>query len=146
MPSVYPVTIEPVSRTGYYRHMAKRDAAVWERWLEKYGAGFDGVAYDVALGGELPPEGSMPEAERLAWQYSTALKIDAVLFAPEAVVIVEVRPWATVSAVGACLCYTLVAEREQLTLLPLQPAIVCEGIQTDVRWCCQRTNITVWTV
>lgn len=141
-----PLTVEPVARTGHFKHMAKRDAAVWLRFLERYGAAFLGVAYDVALGGEAAPEGVPEEADRRMWQYSTALKIDAVLFAQDLVLIVEVRPWATSSALGAAVCYTLMAEREQLTDLPLQAGIVCEGIQRDVRWCAERLNVAVWTV
>jgi len=146
MPTVYPLTLVPPTRTGSYPHMAKNDRVVWERWLEQFGAGFEAVAYDVALGGSTPPADGIPEAERAGWQYSTALKIDALLFSTEGVVIVEVRPWATVSALGAALTYALVAEREQLTPLPLSAAIVCEGIQPDVLWCAEKLKIQVWRV
>lgn len=146
MPPVLPLTVEPIARTGFYKHMAKRDAAVWGRFLEQFGAAFLGVAYDVALGGIAPGPEIPLEADRRMWQYSTALKVDAVLFGVESVVLIEVRPYATVSALGAALCYTLVAEREQLSDLPLQAGIVCEALQLDVEWACRRLNVAVWKV
>lgn len=146
MPTVLPLAIEPIAKTGRYTHMAKRDLAVWERFLDQVGAAFLGVAYDVAVGGVVPGPEVPNEADRRMWQYSTALRIDAVLFAADLVHVVEVRPYATVSALGAALCYTLVLERERVTSLPLQAAIVCEGIQKDVAWVAERLNVIVWTV
>jgi hypothetical protein len=131
----------PVNAAGPFRHMAPRDAAVWQRFLTRRGADFLAVAYDVALGGVVAAEAE-PALSR-GWQYSTALKIDAVLWSERGLWIVEVRPWATVSAVGAALCYTLVAQRERLSPDPMRPMIVCEGIQPDVAWVARELAITV---
>lgn len=144
MPAV--LTLEPVSRTGRYTHMAKRDAPVWERFLDQYGGRYETVAYDVALGGVHMPAEDDTRAVAEGFQYSTALKIDALLFAADHALAIEVRPWATVSALGSAIAYTLVAQRDQLTELPIQPAIVCEGMQPDVRWCCERVGVVVFTV
>lgn len=135
---------QPLDVAGPFLHMAPRDAQLWTRFLDRHAAEFLAVAYDVALGGERPADVAPELAE--GWQYSTALKVDAVLWEERGVWIVEVRPWATVSAIGATLCYTLVAQREQLTPLPLRPMIVCEGIQTDVRWVAGELGITVRVV
>lgn len=146
MPAVLPLELEPVLKSGRYRHMMKRDVAVWERFLDKYGGAFLGVFYDAAFGGSQDLPDTVPEADRRGWQYTTALKVDAILIGPRAALIVEVRPWATVSALGAALAYTLVADRDHFTDLPLQPTIVCEGIQVDVKWCADRMGVLVYVV
>lgn len=143
MPSVYPLQVWPPTVVANFPHMAKRDAEVWLRFLRKRGADFFGFSYDVAFGGrvlELPD--ATPE-ELLGWQYSTALKIDAVGWAGNQVWIIEVRPDATVSAYGAAVVYTLLAKRENLTDLPLIPTVVCTTCQLDVEWACQRTGVQV---
>ena len=141
MPSVYPVEWVPATFRGNYRHMAKRDAAVWERFLLLYTERFDAFAYDVALGG-IP----MEEHERQGWQYSTALKIDAIGRTGDAFWIIEVRPDATVSALGSALTYALVCERDEVVPGPLLPTVVCEYIQPDVRWACGKLGVQIVTV
>jgi len=140
------VAPQPILKNGDYRHMARRDAVVWERFIERYGGAYIGVAYDVALGG-ISVDHDPADAEYAdAYRYSTALKIDAVLFTSSHALIVEVRPWATVSALGSVLAYTLVAQRDRLLAQPFQPAIVCEGIQLDVRWCCDQIGVVIFEV
>jgi len=143
MPPVYPLTLYTPEQQAHYPHMAKRDAEIWGPFIAAHGAEFLAFSYDVALGGvaiDLPTE---DEASLRAWRYSTALKIDAVGWQGNQAWIIEVRPDATVSALGAALCYTLVAKREALTQLPLIPAIVCSNIQPDVEWTCAQLGIQV---
>lgn len=146
MPTVYPLTLYMPGDHAVYPHMAKRDVAVWRRWLALHEMAFLAFSYDVALGGRrLQLEGA-DEATLLGWQYSTALKIDAVGWQGNQVWIIEVRPDATTSALGAALTYTLVAKREHLTELPMIPTIVCEAIQLNVEWACQATGVQVFKV
>lgn len=146
MPAVYPLVILPNTFRGHYPNMAKRDAEVWARFLTLYSDRFEGFAYDVALGGvryDIP--GEAPDDLR-AYQYKTALRLDAVAFAPGAATIIEVKPEAHVSALGAVVGYTLVAAREGVFDRPLRGAIVCEYIQPDVDWCCQQLGVGVYVV
>jgi len=155
----------PLRRGEHYRHMAKRDVEVWERFIERQRLSWLGVAYDVALGGVPAPPITAPvlvgadgeavspeaaaanaEAERAlaeGWQYSTAIKVDAVLMSESRLFLVEVRPWAHAGTLGNALCYTLVAQREQISNLPLAPMIVCEGIQRDIRWVATQLGVQV---
>jgi len=155
----------PLVRGGYYRHMAKRDVEVWERFIERQRLAWLGVAYDVALGGvpAVPMAAELAaarpgasaldeaaaanaEAERAlteGWQYSTAIKVDAVLMGADRLMLVEVRPWAHAGTLGNALCYTLVAQRERISDLPLAPMIVCEGIQRDIRWVASQLGVQV---
>jgi len=146
MPAVYPIEWLANTFRGDYPHMAKRDAPVWARWLELYADRFDAFAYDVALGGNTPAESLGTEDERRGWQYVTALKIDAVGLTPTYAWIFEVRPDATVSAVGSVECYALAAVRETLFTVEVAKAIVCETMQPDVEWCCDQLGIRVFKV
>lgn len=143
MPSVYPPNVLPASFRGSYPHMARRDGEIWVRFLANPPADFLGYAYDVAVGGWRLEGLDLDDATKLGWQYNTALKVDAVgLTATEAWVI-EVRPEATVSALGAALCYAMVLDREQVFELPLRPVVCCEQMQPDVEWACGQLGIRV---
>lgn len=143
MPPVYPIEKIPSDARGGYRHMAKRDVEVWERFLERSARQFAAFSYDVALGGRAVNFPGMTPAEAIGWRYVTALKIDAVGWQPDLVWVIEVRPEATVSALGAALAYTLVARRDEVFELPVLPAIVCETMQVDVEWACNELGVHV---
>jgi hypothetical protein len=143
---VAPLFTRPLVKDGRYPHMARRDAPVWERWIDKHGAAYAGVAYDVAVGGLAAPDEAATDNERRGWQYQTALKVDAVVVGEDRLLIVEVRPWATVSAIGSSLTYAMVLDRAGLGSLTLVPTIVCEGIQVDVRWAAEQLGIQVFEV
>lgn len=143
MPSVYPIEKLPPAARGHFRHMAKRDEAVWVKFLGRRAGDFLAFAYDVALGGRIVEFPGMTPEERLGWQYATALKIDAVAYQADLIWVIEVRPEATVSALGAALTYTLVARRDDVFDLPILPAIVCETMQPDVKWACGELGIHV---
>lgn len=146
MPAVFPVEWEPLAKTGRYRHMARRDQAVWERWLDKHGAAFEAVAYDVALGGVIPTDPTATDAQRRGFQYATALKIDALLRRADYWLVVEVRPEASVSAVGAVLVYRLMVQRERLTPLPVRGAVVCETLHPDIAWALTALTLAAFVV
>lgn len=140
------VVFRPLVIDGDYPHMAKRDSAVWERWLKIHASHWQGVAYDVAVGGLRPAAGDTDIAFDRMWQYDTALKIDALVAREDRILVVEVRPMATVSAIGSALVYAMVLAREGVNKIPLVPAIVCEGIQVDVRWAAEQMQIQVFLV
>jgi hypothetical protein len=123
--------------------MAKRDLEVWLAYLKTKPQNFLAFSYDVAIGGARLTIPDATEADLLGWQYSTALKIDAVGWMGNQVWVFEVRPEATVGTYGAAVCYALVAKREQLTDLPIVPAILCHVIQPDVEWACATTGVQV---
>lgn len=143
MPAVYPPNVLPATFRGSYPHMARRDTEVWVRFLAAPPADFLGYAYDVAVGGWKLEGLELNAADALGWQYNTALKVDVVgLTATEAWVI-EVRPEATVSALGAALTYAMVLNRETVFELPLRPVVCCEQIQPDVEWACGQLGVRV---
>lgn len=146
MPAVYPPQFLPADFRGHYPHMARRDAAIWAKFLDAPPLPFLSFAYDVALGGSRIDGLDLSEAEVLGWQYNTALKIDAVGLTDTETWVIEVRPEATVSALGAALTYAMVCDRDDVFTLPLRPAICCEQIQPDVDWACRKLGLTIFRV
>lgn len=143
MPAVYPPEILPATFRGNFPHMARRDDVVWRRFLDAPPVNFLGYAYDVAVGGWKLEGLELAEPELLGWQYNTALKVDAVGLTADEAWVIEVRPDATVSALGAALTYSMVLDREQVFELPLRPVICCENIQPDVEWACGKLGVLV---
>jgi hypothetical protein len=143
MPPVFPPVWLPATFRGHYPHMSKRDGQVWENFLKIYADRFDAFAYDVALGGIVHDIPGFTDADRLGYQYATALKIDAVGQTPDAFWIIEVRPEATVSAVGSALVYSMICERDDVFAGALVPTVLCNSIQVDCQWACQQLGIQV---
>lgn len=146
MPTVYPITWFPPTHRGHFPHMQKRDEEVWLRFLDAHAERFEAFAYDIALGGQtIEHPGAEPQDVK-AWQYKTALKIDATGLREGEVHIIEVKPEAHVSALGAVVAYMLVMEREQAVAGTLRGAIVCEYAQPDVQWAAAQLSIAVYVV
>jgi hypothetical protein len=143
---VYPIDWKPLLRTGDYPHMAPRDLAIWETFLDALGDQFDSVAYDVAFGGFLLDVDAGSEAERLGWRYSTALKADAVLSREGEVWMVEVKPSAGVSAIGAALCYREMAIADGFTTDELVAAVVTDHASPDIQFCAEVLGVTLVAV
>jgi hypothetical protein len=140
---VYPPTWLPLVKNGYYPHLSKHDAAIWERFVDLYGGNWLDVAYDVALGGFVLAADLGTEAERLGWQYSTALKIDAVLRRSEDVWVCEVKPSAGVSAIGGALSYVTLAEDDPFDRRPLMPAIITDHASGDIKRVAEKLGVTI---
>lgn len=138
---VYPVERMPVTFRGAFPHLSKHDAPIWSRFLDAYADSFEHFAYDVALGGRVPPDDFGSEADRKGWQYSTALKIDVVGFRADAIWIIEVKPSANVSAIGAALAYVEMAELDKIGELPLVPVIVTDEMSADIAYCCEQLGV-----
>lgn len=143
VPPIYPLQLVPASFRGHYPHMAKHDRALWTRYLDAFPDRFLGFYYDVAMGGADVEGLPLDEPTKLGGRYNTGLKIDVAGLLQDEVWIIEVRPEATVSALGAALAYQLVAEREQVFDLPARAVVLCEFMQPDVEWCCRQLDVLV---
>ncbi len=140
---VYPIVWTPLVKHGNYPHMAPLDKAIWERFLDQYADNFLEVAYDVALGGFLPNGDQADLPTRTGYQYSTALKMDAVLRREGEIWIVEIKPSGGVSGIGAALSYTVMAEQDGFSQFPLVPALVTDQASPDIAYCAQTLGVTL---
>src|SRR2546425_3607652 len=146
MPAVYPIEWVPPVKTGRYRNLQRRDTSVWERWLDKYGSTVDVVAYDVAVGGVEPTASELSEVERRGFKYSTSLKIDVLLRIGAEVWAVEVKPTASVAAVGAAVWYPLVLSREEPDLGVVGGGFICEALPPAIEFLAGELKLRAWVV
>ncbi len=143
MPTTLPVEKFPPRKFGNYPNMARRDAVIWERFLDTFGADFAAFSYNVALGGQEPTGGDLTDEERQGWKYVTSVKIDAVGWKPDETWVIEVKPNAGLSAIGQALGYTLLGERDGLTDLPIIPVVVTDNSSPDVIYVAQQLGVDV---
>lgn len=146
MPTVYPIEWGPIVGAGKYRHLSKRDVAVWEAYVPRAAQEWDMVAYDVAIGGAWPSDPEATEEQRRGFQYATALKIDALLRRGDTYTVVEVKPEATVGGIGGALCYTRALARELPELPEALPMLLCEFASADLRWLADAFGVRLETV
>lgn len=141
---VYPVERFPIEYRGHFPNMSKHDRQIWGRFLDNYGVAFDHFAYNVALGGPVLGPEFGPEQARQQWRYANALKVDAIGFRSTEVWIIEVKPSANVSAIGAALCYAELAQVDKFTDLPLTPVVATDQASPDIKYCAEQLGVLVF--
>jgi hypothetical protein len=132
---VYPPRVDRPIKSGRYPHMSKHDAVIWERFLDAYAPRLTGVAYDVAVGGVIVDPALADEPTRRAWQYDTAMKIDAMALLEHGCWIIEVRPAANVSSIGSALCYVKMLVRDGWVQRPMAAVVLTDNATPDIRYC-----------
>lgn len=140
---VRPIEWQKFAHGATYPHMAKHDARIWERFIDRFAGYFDQVAYDIALGGSEPTDPSATAAERLMWRFNTAKRIDAVAGNRAELWLCEVRRGSGLAAVGAVLGYTILSELDKWADRPLVMTLVTDRTDQDTRTVCEYLDIQV---
>jgi hypothetical protein len=141
--SVDPVVFEPPALTGRYPNMARHDGALWERYLKHSAHLWQGVCYDIRLGGQEVTDPTATETERYMWRKNTAERIDVVGDRGAEHWVIEIRPNAKLGALGSAVGYVLLAQREPWTRLPLVPAVLTDNCSPDFRWVADQLGVQV---
>jgi len=132
MPVIPPKWV-PFGHGQKFKHMARHDLRIWERFLDRYAGYFDEAAYDVAFGGSVPTDPSASEEEIIMWRFNTAKRVDAVVRNRDELWLCEVRPGSGLSALGAVLGYTWLAEQEKFSDRPIVMTVVTDHTDHDTR-------------
>jgi len=138
---VKPAQWEPFGRRHKYPHMARHDVRIWERFVDRFAGNFDEAAYDLAFGGADTLDPAATDPERLMWRFNTAKRVDAVVRNRSEIWLCEVRPGSGLSAVGAVLGYTILAELEKWADRPLVMTIVTDHTDNDTHIVCEHLSI-----
>lgn len=92
-------------KSGKYRHLEPLDTAIWNAWLDTDPWPDAVVAYDVLVGTPATvPEGT-PDNYRRMVEHLSSLRIDVVVVRPGVTLVVEIKPSASLSAIGQALGY-----------------------------------------
>ena len=128
----FPGTIFSPEWRGRYPHMMPLDIAIWDRFLDKFGEEFEGFQYDVTLGeGALAPSHFSEEDKRLLW-LSTVKRADALGIRRNKLVLFEVKPRLGMAAVGQCVSYLILWQRQYANVPPVEMAWVGEMAEPDL--------------
>jgi hypothetical protein len=92
--------------------MGQEDAAIWERFLGAMPQGALGVDYDLRVGPGLPVDAAASGRMQRDWLLLTQLRLDAVVYFPASVWIVEIKPRLLPSALGQLLAYGFWFQRD----------------------------------
>lgn len=138
---IHPINWRHFEQGHSYPHMAKHDARIWERFITRYTGYFDDVAYDIAVGGTEPNDPSATDDERRMWRFNTAKRIDAVCRNRDELWLVEVRPSASLAALGAVLGYTYLSELDGWPDRPVVMTIATDRTDNDIRLVCATFDV-----
>lgn len=143
---VYPLLLQPLVKDGDYPHMQSRDVEIWERWIDAYGGNFPRGAYDVALGGVVIDSPGAEESIIRAYRYATAVKVDAVVVSDERALAIEVKPRASLGAIGQALGAAALLEADQSVNVEIFPAVVTDRMLPDARFVADELGVLVFEV
>lgn len=117
---------------SHYPHMLHEDVAVWSKFIEKMHEVIQAVWYDVHVGQpvRLAPNSSTVQQKVAAGV--TRKRIDAVCSVGKEFWIIEVKPYANMTALGQAFSYTQLFSMEYDTFRPARAVVVCDSFDTDM--------------
>jgi hypothetical protein len=132
----------PPSKLRMYPHLMIGDIAIWEEFLVEGDHSFDSFDYDVHVGeGVVPSPEWSNEVKAMALALSEK-RIDVVGWVGDVSSIIEVKPSASLSAIGQVLCYReLYSTHFPARLRPLL-MIVTDFELPDIRKLCSIFKIS----
>jgi ribulose bisphosphate carboxylase small subunit len=145
MPTILGNPVEPHWR-GIPPHMSTLDENIWRRFREGYWKKWKAVYYDVRVGemGQVPEQ----EEEKMKemWRALTMVRIDAVVEKENEVEIIEVRPNAGRSALGACITYRQLWSEDPKLEKQFCAAVVTDNITPQFKRLFELFQIRVYVV
>jgi len=123
--------------------MRPEDVRIWERFLDAHSPLKALVAYDVHVGSTPPLRENAPEYLKKHVEAVYPKKIDAVLYFPTQTLIVEIKPFAGLTALGQALGYRHLFSQD----FPFAPhpvaAIITDTAQPDIPSLCRKLGIVL---
>lgn len=122
---------KPILRP-HYPHMLTEDNTVWNKFLTKDAYKIKEVWYDVRVGQPVLLAVGATDLERRIAAGLTRKRIDVVCKVGEGFWVVEIKPYASMLAVGQVISYKRLFEAEYPDVEPVIPVIVCDNIDEDL--------------
>jgi len=136
----------PPEKLRKYPHMMPADIPVWERFLEAYGDAFIGFDYDVRVGEGIKPPPEVEDEFKKMWRELTKKRIDVVGYRDDYIAVIEVKPYARLSALGQAIAYRELYLRYFSPPQPVRALVVCERVDPDVMEVFEQYDVDVITV
>ncbi len=122
---------KPVVRTKY-AHMLTEDHAAWTAFLQSEWNLLDEVWYDVHVGVPMALPKDSPNYMRAVVEGVSRKRIDVVGRENRNLWIIEVKPFANMTAIGQVVTYARLFNREFEMALLAQPMIVSKTLDRDI--------------
>jgi len=122
---------KPILRP-HYPHMLTEDNAVWTKFLTKNEYKIMEVWYDVRVGQPVLLGVGATDVEKRIAAGLTRKRIDCVCKVGGGFWVVEIKPYASMLAIGQVISYKRLFEIEYTDVEPVIAVIVCDNIDEDL--------------
>lgn len=116
----------------HYPHMLAEDIEVWTKFLHSAECRVERVWYDVHVGGGVLLPAGATDLERRVALGVTRKRIDVVCRVKGGYWVVEVKPYANMTALGQAISYTRLFKQEYKAIGKIQPTVVCDNVDEDL--------------
>ena len=132
---------KPLAKLRKYPHLEPLDTAIWNAYLDTIPPTDALVAYDVHVGTPAIVPLDTPENYRRMVEHLSTLRIDVVLLLPKHTLVVEIKPSASLSAIGQALGYTHLFHVKFPHYPKPTPTILTDIPKPDTQWLCAILNV-----
>jgi len=115
-----------------YPHMLAEDTAVWSKYLASPVLPIKEVWYDVHVGRPVLLPVGAPDIDQRIARGITRKRIDAICRVDSALWVVEIKPFASMLALGQVLSYTRMFIEEFRPTEDVASVIVCDDVDVDL--------------
>ena len=129
-----------------YPHMFPLDIAIWERFLDQFGADYLGFDYDIKVGSGTEPVPGLTEEYQRMQAILSKYRVDVVGYTNNAIYIIETKPEAGTTAIGQIDLYVSLYKRDFNPDRQVKGMIITDRELPDVRWHCQEKGIEIVVV
>ncbi len=127
-----------------YPHLGPEDATIWTRFIDKYPNFFESVEYDVKVG-EGRDYSKLPKDEFSEdLKYLSLKRIDVVGFRSGEILVIELKPAATLAAIGEAMGYTQLFKEANPAAGKILPAIITDQILPDMENICSKNGMLIF--
>lgn len=138
-----PLDFVPYARRNKYAGMAPLDREIWERFIDANPSAFDEVAYNVHIGEGTPLNTVVNKATGGDINPLYQKKIDVVGKTNAGIVIIEIKPRASTSAIGQVKGYKLVFVRDFKPTEQVEAIILTDSLMPDTEFVAKEEGIKV---
>lgn len=127
-----PVNLPELLTQRSYPGLPATEARICRRWLERHGAEYDAIDFNVRMGAGAPILDHYPPYLVALIRATSRLRADVVATRDDAVTIIEIEAHATLNAVGQLFGYRAAWWREHPNAWPVNLLLVTGRATEDV--------------
>lgn len=129
-----------------YPHMATKDKAIWERFIDQYPDAYKQCQYDFHVG-DAPPFNTLhDDGTDLNQDMLYRLRIDVVAGSPLGIDLIEIKPDAGVSAIGQVDNYKTLYLRDEEPTTQVGMILLTDHERPNMAYLCKEKGIKLIVV